>query len=214
MLGRRVADDQKMDKLVNLATSGCSDIVSLSSNLLDIARMDDGKLVLKRSVLEMGRILQLMDKFMQNALFEEKNISVAVTPPDGDFDVYADAYLLERIFQNLFSNAAKYVPNGGNVEITFANADNERIICFYSSGPPIGEGQRKTMFEKFSRLDEKGSQYSKGLGLFFCKMVMNEHRGNIWVDADESGNHFKLSFPDRAVVQARPARVARAADAV
>ncbi|MBD3422691.1 MAG: AAA family ATPase, partial [Chitinivibrionales bacterium] len=127
MLGRRVADDQKMDKLVNLATAGCSDIVSLSSNLLDIARMDDGKLVLKRSVLELGRILQLMDKFMQNPLFEEKDISVTVTPPDGDYDVYADAYLLERIFQNLFSNAAKYVPNGGNVEITFANADNERI---------------------------------------------------------------------------------------
>ena len=67
-------------------------------------------------------------------------------------------------------------------------------MTFFTSGAPIPDAQRDIIFEKYSRIDGKTSQYSKGLGLFFCKMVMTAHKGRIWLDTDQNGNYFKLGF--------------------
>jgi Osmosensitive K+ channel histidine kinase len=98
------------------------------------------------------------------------------------------------VLQNLFSNAAKYAPKGGSIVLSFEPGEKESIISFYNSGQPISDANKETLFEKYSRLDDKHSQYSKGLGLFFCRMVMTAHGGRIWLDTDPTGNAFKMSF--------------------
>jgi signal transduction histidine kinase len=70
----------------------------------------------------------------------------------------------------------------------------ENIICCFNSGAPIAAEDKNVLFDKYARVESKSSQYSKGLGLFFSKMVMNAHSGRIWLDTDETGNYFKLSF--------------------
>jgi two-component system, sensor histidine kinase and response regulator len=181
---------------VDLATESCTDIVNLTSNLLDITRMDEGRLTLQPRQLYYEEIAAVSQKYCSNVLFDEKKITVKIIPPapGSDFAVLADPYLLDRVIQNLFSNAAKYTEAGGSVSLTFEENEGENVMTFFSSGAPIPEDQRDIVFEKYSRVDGKYSQYSKGLGLFFCKMVMAAHQGRIWLDTDERGNCFRLGF--------------------
>jgi signal transduction histidine kinase/serine/threonine protein kinase/tetratricopeptide (TPR) repeat protein len=203
-LNRRLRDDIKIRRILDVVSETCTDIVSLASNLLDVAKMDEGKLVVHWEKLTGEYIACVAEKFLKNTLFEEKEITPVILYPQEQFTVDADIYLLERVFQNIFSNAAKYVPRSGMVELSFIISENELTLCFFNSGVPIPEKDRDILFEKYARLEKRQSHYSKGLGLFFCRMVMNAHHGRIWVESDTEGNYFKLAFPRTiAVTQIR-----------
>jgi signal transduction histidine kinase/tetratricopeptide (TPR) repeat protein len=199
-LSRRLTGDMKIRRILDVVGETCADIVSLASNLLDIAKMDEGKLIVRTERLSSEYIESMAEKFLKNPLFEEKDISPRILPSLCNFTIDVDVYLLERIFQNIFSNAAKYVPRSGKVELSFHKNEKNVEICFFNSGIPIPDKEKEVLFEKYARLDNRQSQYSKGLGLFFCRMVMNAHKGRIWVETDELGNYFKLSFPHSAVM--------------
>jgi two-component system sensor histidine kinase KdpD len=195
LLSYRHGDDPKTMRSVDLAIGSCSDIVTLASNLLDISRMEEGKLTVQPQRIYFEEIAAIAQKFGGNVLFDERKIAVTITPaPDREFSVLADPYLMERVIQNLFSNAAKYTEPGGSVKLTFENSGQENVVVFFSSGAPIPDTKRDIIFDKYSRIDNNASYYSKGLGLFFCKMVMLAHRGRIWLDTGSDGNYFKLGF--------------------
>jgi serine/threonine protein kinase/signal transduction histidine kinase len=194
LLGMRFPDNDKIQRTSTIVSNCCVDIINLTSNLLDIAKMEEGKLEIKKEQLAIEQIYRIIDKFKNNDIFPERGLTIEVKLPDRAFVIEADSYLLERVLQNLFSNAAKYAPKGGTIVLSFEPGEKESVISFYSSGPPITEENKATLFEKYSRLDDKHSQYSKGLGLFFCRMVMNAHGGRIWLDTDPTGNAFKMSF--------------------
>jgi serine/threonine protein kinase/signal transduction histidine kinase/tetratricopeptide (TPR) repeat protein len=194
-LDRRLENDPKAHRIIEVVVETCSDITSLASNLLDIAKMDDGKMVIREELLDAEFFCAMAEKFGVSTLFEEKGINPVIVPADPDFLVYADIYLVERVLQNLYSNAAKYAPRNSRVELRLYREGEECIVCFFNSGPPIPDSEKEILFEKYARIQSRQSPYSKGLGLFFCRMVMNAHGGRIWLDTDEDGNYFKLAFP-------------------
>jgi signal transduction histidine kinase/serine/threonine protein kinase/tetratricopeptide (TPR) repeat protein len=194
-LSRRIAGDHKVKRVIDVVNETCMDIINLASNLLDIAKMDEGRLLVRPENIDYIYLYEVLCKFASNPLFEDKGIKPVIKRPEMLFAIEADTYLIERVVQNIFSNAAKYVPSGGNVEVSFENRESENIICFYNSGTPIPERDKEILFEKYARIENRQTQYSKGLGLFFCKMVMIAHKGRVWVDSDETGNYFKLAFP-------------------
>ncbi len=195
LLARQYPNDPKILKTSRIISDCCLSIVSLASNLLDIGKMEDGKLTLKKEMLTRSVLFDMADQLKHNVMFEEKGIAVSVVDNTSDlFAVEADFYLVERVMQNIFSNAAKYVPKGGRVVLSLDIAHNENMLTFFNSGNPISDEEKGFLFDKYARVDSKGSQYSKGLGLFFCKMVMIAHNGRIWLDTDDTGNYFKLAF--------------------
>jgi serine/threonine protein kinase/signal transduction histidine kinase len=194
LLSYKYKDDRRTLRSIDLVVESCSDIVNLSSNLLDISKMEEGRLTLQQRRLYFEELAATAQKYGRNVLFDEKKIATAITPPHGDFVVMADPYLVERVIQNLYSNAAKYTNAGGNVNFSFQETAQENILIFQTSGPTIPEEQKTVIFEKYSRVEGRQSQYSKGLGLFFCKMVMDAHQGRIWLETDATGNYFKLGF--------------------
>ena len=170
------------------------DISNLSSNLLDISKIEDGNIAEEKRDLFFEEIAAIAQKCGRNMMFDERKIAVRITPPRTEFKIWANAYYVERILQNLYANAAKYTVNDGAVDLSFQTTPDEDIVVLFSSGPPIAEVHREMIFEKYARIDKNASQYSKGLGLFFCRMVMNAQKGRIWLDTDERGNYFKLAF--------------------
>jgi signal transduction histidine kinase len=195
LLSYRHGDDKKTMRCIDLVIGSCTDIITLASNLLDLSKMEEGRLTVQPRQMYFEEMAAIAQKYGGNVLFDERKIKVAIDSPEGnDFAVLADPYLVERVIQNLFSNAAKYTEAGGRVNLTFEERENENVMTFFSSGSPIPAEQRDILFEKYSRLDGKESQYSKGLGLFFCRIVMNAHRGRVWLDTDEHGNYFRLGF--------------------
>ncbi|MBN1309293.1 MAG: hypothetical protein JXA18_15320 [Chitinispirillaceae bacterium] len=200
-LSRRMESDQKARHVIDVVCDTCTDITSMASNLLDIAKMDDGKLVVKEDLIDFQFFESMAEKFGRGALFDEKEIVTKIVPPEEEFIISADVYLMERVLQNLYSNAAKYAPKGSLVELRFYNEATENIVCFFNSGMPIPDSEKEILFEKYARLQTRQSPYSKGLGLFFCRMVLQAHRGRIWLDTDRSGNYFKMAFPRREFIR-------------
>ncbi|MBN1131114.1 MAG: AAA family ATPase [Chitinispirillaceae bacterium] len=194
LLSYKYKEDLRTLRSIDLVVESCTDIVNLSSNLLDMSKMEEGRLTLQQRQLYFEEIAAIAQKYGRNVLFDEKKITVTIMPPKGDFAVMADPYLVERVVQNLYSNAAKYTNAGGSVSLSFEEQGGENVVTFASSGPIIPDDQKAVIFEKYSRVEGKQSQYSKGLGLFFCRMVMTAHQGRIWLDTDESGNYFRLGF--------------------
>jgi signal transduction histidine kinase/tetratricopeptide (TPR) repeat protein len=194
LLSYKYGGDPKTVRSIGIVNESCIDIVTLASNLLDIGKMEEGKFRLQARRIFFEELAAMAQKYQANILFEEKKVGVAIIRPRADFAIIADPYLVERMIQNLFSNAAKYSEAGGNVRLTFEESDGEFIVSLFSSGKPIAPDHQETIFEKYGRIDGKASQFSKGLGLFFCKGVMLAHQGRIWLETAEKGNMFRLGF--------------------
>jgi K+-sensing histidine kinase KdpD len=190
-LGREQPCTTESQRILSHATYSCSSAMSLAANMLDIGKMEEGKLVVEPQPVEFEALKTMMGRYVQNVFFTEKNISVIIIPPTFSLWFMADHYLLDRVLQNLFTNAAMYTPENGRVAISF---DNPRTIRIFNSGEPIPEKYRGTLFEKYSRINTDSSRYSKGLGLFFCKLVMTAHKGSISLQCRENGNYFVLLF--------------------
>jgi signal transduction histidine kinase/tetratricopeptide (TPR) repeat protein len=198
LLSKRFPNEDKVTRTVRIISESCIGIASLASNLVDIGKMEEGKLAIKMERITKQLLFATAEQFKQNVMFEEKNINLSFVDTTNDtFEIEADYYLIERVLQNLFSNAAKYVPRGGAITLSLETRGEENIISCFNSGVPIPDEEKTVIFEKYARVETASSQYSKGLGLFFCKMVMNAHSGRIWLDTDEKGNYFKLAFRKR-----------------
>jgi signal transduction histidine kinase len=125
-------------------------------------------------------------------MFGEKGIHMDFKLPPQPFLIRWDRYLLDRLVQNLMSNAAKYTPERGRIRLRFESNGNGPVICLFNSGAPIPPDRTEFIFERYKRSDKSGSKYSKGLGLFFCRMVARAHGSKIWVEPVAEGNVFKL----------------------
>ena len=176
------------------ANIACQDIINLSSNLLDVKTIEEGKMELVNQECPYGEIIDIITRFTGNPIFSEKKFNSTVIPPDFKTVLYADRYLLEQIIHNLLNNSFKYTSAGGTIRTEFRITDEEIIIVFFNSGIPITDDQKEIIFNKYIRLGRGRSRYSKGLGLYFCRMAMQMHNGRIWVETDEKGNYFNLGF--------------------
>jgi signal transduction histidine kinase len=194
VMGKKYADHTGLHTNIGVAGESCADIMDLASNLLDIGKMEEGELKLKKQDIKGPQICSIIEKLRRNPIFEYKGIEFQIVAPEDGFVIHADHYLLERVLQNLASNAAKYTPENGIVIAGFSAESEGNIVSLFNSGVPIPDEYKSILFEKYSRLEQDRSQYSKGLGLFFCRLVMNAHGGRIWVDTGDSGNCFKLGF--------------------
>ncbi|MBN1979900.1 MAG: AAA family ATPase [Chitinivibrionales bacterium] len=196
VLTRKTSQDMTLAKTMAMINNSCTDIINLSLNLLDIGKIEESGIQLRRERITIDKIIEIVDKEKANIVFEERNIHIILAPGffDKSFTLEADEHLFTRVLQNLFSNAAKYAPKNGRVVLSFESRDEEDIVCFFCSGSPIPENDKMLIFDKYSYTTQKRTQYSKGLGLFFCKLVAQAHGGNIWLETDETGNYFKISF--------------------
>ncbi len=176
------------------AKTASHDIVSLTSNLLDISKMEEGKMNINLKNINYKEIKNTIMQFSKNLIFIKKQIKFNIIEPDVEFTIKADPYLCKRVLQNLFSNAIKYTPVSGSIELSFDIREKENIICLFNSGEPIPDELKPLLFNKYLTIKKTKSEFSKGLGLFFCNMVMENHHGRIWIKSDNKGNYFYIGF--------------------
>ncbi|MCB0026817.1 MAG: ATP-binding protein, partial [Anaerolineales bacterium] len=131
----------------------------------------------------------------QFSLAAEKELSLDNDVPMDLPPVWADPNMIGRVMQNLIGNAVKFTPPGGVVRVAAQVSENERLqIYVEDSGLGIPLSLRDRLFEKFAvgNSKERGS----GLGLAFCKMVLEEHGEDIWVERSSSrGTVFAFTLP-------------------
>jgi len=194
-LETNTAGDPRNSRFVQMGLTACGDITSLASNLMDIQKIEEGKMPLNVEEVDVSAVCELIEKFRENPIFIERELMVITIPPIDRSPMWADMYLLKRVVHNIMSNAGKYAPKAGEVILNFEDGTQEQVISIFSSGEAIEDKYKEILFDKYSQMGQERSQYSKGLGLFFCKTVMLAHGGRIWVESDARGNYFKMAFP-------------------
>jgi signal transduction histidine kinase len=108
--------------------------------------------------------------------------------------VWADRGLIGRVLQNLVGNALKFTPDEGNVRISARLADQGKekvLVSISDSGPGVPEDIRSQLFQKFVTGQQEG--HGSGLGLAFCRMVLEAHGERIWVES-EAGQGSTFTF--------------------
>jgi K+-sensing histidine kinase KdpD len=106
---------------------------------------------------------------------------------------------MERVLQNLVANALKHVEKGsGEVKLSAFEKANNIVIEVSDNGEGIPAGYHEKIFDKFARVETKkrGLPTDRGLGLAFCKMAIEAHRGRIWAESEEGkGSKFSFTIP-------------------
>lgn len=193
-----LSDDQR-DKL-NVALNKSQEMKDMISDLLDINKMEEGKLKLVRVEIRLRLIInEIVDAMNILAKPEGKKISAKLPPDPPPFT--ADRDLLKRIIYNLIGNALKFSPPGSEIKITanYKEADKEVLINVEDQGVGIAEEYHSRIFDKFIQVEggrRLSARSGKGLGLTFCKMAVEAHGGKIWLKSEVGkGTTFYFTIP-------------------
>lgn len=170
-------------------------LTRLVENLLDMARLDSGSIVLNRQwhVLE-----EIVGTALHSVKREVANHRVHVAIP-ADFPLLLlDGFLIEQVVVNLLENASRYTPPGSEIQITAVARDKFAEIQVADSGPGVPAGTEQRVFDKFFRgasIAPDGRR-GVGLGLAICKAVVDAHGGTITVTNRETGGaKFTIMLP-------------------
>ena len=153
----------------------------LVHNLLDMARLQTGKIVLNREWQPLEEVIGSSLKAMAGVL-GERAVGVELAPdlPPLEFD----AVLLERVFCNLLENAAKYAPQG-DIVISARLAGQMVEVAVVDSGPGLPPNAEESVFGLFERGHHSGA--GSGLGLAICRAIVDAHGGHIRAERREEG---------------------------
>lgn len=186
-------------EVVATAQSGCDMLYNMISNLLDISRLEESRL---NMVYEDLSALEIVKEARARLLVsvKSKKLTFVEDFPETDKTVMeGDRNLLVRVLQNLLTNAIQFTPQGEKIIFGYSYPSRSEITFFVEdNGPGIPEEFRNNIFEKFSQLGKssEGRIYTTGLGLAFCKMVVEAHGGEIKVgDCTQKGSRLVFTIP-------------------
>jgi len=185
----------KRDEVHQLLEEETERLIALTTDFLDLARLESGRAEMDRHPFELGQLIHDCTTLVQPQA-AGKDITIEFDIPY--FELSGDKSKLKQVILNLLTNAIKYNRTGGQVYVTaFVNDMNYIQVDVRDTGYGIREENLPNMFRKFYRVaDTAGTVQGTGLGLAICKHIIEAHGGNIWVNsiADE-GSVFSLSLP-------------------
>jgi signal transduction histidine kinase len=201
----QLSNDQRA--LVEGALRSGRNLADLIGDLLDVARIEEGRLELERREFAPRKLLSDCAEEMRGWLKQEGK-AVAIEAPDDLPPLCADIRLMRRVILNLLSNAIKHTPPDTRIVLrAFAtpcpedpNLSDDRQLVFEveDNGLGIPADRLERIFEKFGRFSGEPNvrQDSTGLGLTFCRLVAEAHGGTIGVSsAVGQGTLFRVTLP-------------------
>jgi len=185
-LHTRLADrvNETEEKLFSTILTSSTTLVEMVSTVLDVSRMEEGKMPLEKSVTDLRSVLMRAFELMGVASGSDR---VRYVLPHEAVYVDCDAGMLCRVVTNFISNGLKYTRSrdDGLVEITLSVINGVARVAVADNGQGIPPGDTELIFEKFaqSSLRQQKKRYSSGLGLYFCRMAIGSHGGRIGVES-------------------------------
>ena len=190
------SDVSKIRRNINIILSEGERLSSLINDLLDISRMEAGKVNLNMREIDMGEIITQVIA-LTNPIIRDKLIQVVLSIREPLPKIMADKDKLMQVVINLISNAIKFTEEG--CIVCSARVAKENIIVSISdTGVGIRAEDKKYIFEKFSQVGDTltNKPTGTGLGLAICKYIIEEHGGQIWVESEiGKGSDFSFSIP-------------------
>ncbi|MDR0891515.1 MAG: response regulator [Mediterranea sp.] len=171
---------------VDLMEKNTDQMLQLVNQILDFRKIQNGKMRLHVSLINLGELATSFQKEFR-VLSEENEIGFTFQLPEDTVMVWADREKISIVFRNILSNAFKFTPSGGNIDVIVGLADNGKR-CFFrveDSGVGIPQNKLSEIFERFSQGENaKNAQYQgTGIGLALSKEIVNLHHGEITAES-------------------------------
>ena len=185
------------EQQVEIATSIREEALRINAqvnNLLDMARLQSGKVMLNRQWQPLEEVIGSAIKAAGPATTQHR---ILVRLPDDLPLLEFDAVLIERVLANLVDNAVKYTPPGSSIEIGAAPGLPGNVdIWVEDDGPGLPEGKEEEIFKKFERGQKESSTPGVGLGLAICRAIVEAHGGTIRAEnRRDGGARFVFTLP-------------------
>lgn len=171
--------------------------IEIINDLLHVAQLDAGKVILKKSDVDAGKLIEdIIDEHVDT--FKDRRQKIHLDLPSKPAKIHIDAVRFRMVLENLIDNASKYTPERGEITVALATSKTGALISVSDTGIGISRKELPTLFEKFTRVSSPLTQHiaGSGLGLYWVDKVVGLHGGRIEVDSTPGkGSTFRLILP-------------------
>jgi signal transduction histidine kinase len=189
-------NDEQSKWLEKMSTNG-NGLIGMIGDFLDLSKLEAGRIELKRETFDLKKVLNAaLENFKPAAVQKQIRLRASLVEPI--LPIEADPRRLDQVMNNLLSNALKFTPPGGEIEMGASNDGAEAKVWVKDSGIGIAQGEGETLFEKYQQGagGKMSAQKGTGLGLVICKMIVEAHGGKISVaSAMGKGAVFTFTIP-------------------
>ncbi|MGB9632004.1 MAG: ATP-binding protein [Chloroflexaceae bacterium] len=199
LLLRRAEQDFALDALnrrnLRIILAQAQRLNRLIATLLDVSRLESGRLVSVRLPVELCRVASQLAEELTPTLIRHV---ISLDLPDEPVLVAGDELRLEQVVQNLLHNAVKYSPRGGEIRVTVQRSENEALLSVSDQGIGIPEAELPRLFQRHFRASNAEARQigGMGFGLFIVREIVESHGGMVEVQSVEgSGSTFTVRLP-------------------
>lgn len=193
--------NQKQYESLSRAHRQSKRLAALINDLLDISRIEAGRIEMKREQVQIDSVAQRRIEELRPQA-DEKAISLLLEAPSNLTTMIGDADRIGQIFINLIGNAIKFTPDSGTVTVRISEAsqngrENDGFhVEVIDTGPGIPAEEREKVFDKFRQLGsvQTRQQGGTGLGLSIASGIVEAHGGKLWVDTGDNGHGCNFQF--------------------
>lgn len=196
LIQKKPDDLALVKELGDIMKAQVGQMTHLIDDLLDMARITTGKIVLRKSVVRLADVIETALQAVRPAMAQRRHEFVAELPSP-TLEIEADPHRLTQLLTNLLSNAAKYTPDQGKITLTVSVEDPSQVeIRVKDNGIGIPVVLQSTIFELFDQ-GASGSVDGLGIGLTLVKTLAELHGGTISVasEGEGCGSEFTLRLP-------------------
>lgn len=188
-----VADPQPTPRLaegLQLIIDQADRLTAMLRLLLDLSRVEAGRLDLRPSRVDLAALAERVASTVQMLATEHRIQVQAQGAVYGQWDVTR----LEQVLQNLLTNAVKYSPDGGTIQVNVGMQAREAVVCVQDEGLGIPAEDLPHVFDRFYRVEDTRRLEGSGLGLYICQGIVSAHAGRIWATSSGPGQGSTFCF--------------------
>jgi signal transduction histidine kinase len=191
-----VLEEEQVDFL-KIIQSSSEFMLDLVNNLLDISKIEAGKLQLDLTVVNLPELVR-QNVSRNRILAEKKSVSILLHHDEHIPELILDGSKIEQVLNNLIGNAIKFSPPGTSIQVDLLYGSGEVRISVHDHGPGIPAGDLERIFLPFIQTGARstGGENGAGLGLAIVKRIVEGHGGRIWIESVEAhGSTFHVLLP-------------------
>lgn len=188
------ATDATQRRGFEILTRNIRRLEHLVNDVLDAARLQSGRLQLRRRRVDLSRLVaEAFESFQEPARKAEVSLELQPARP---LEVDADPDRLEQVLYNLVGNALKFTPPGGRVTLQCVASGDHAIVTVQDNGSGIEPSKISRLFQPFSQVHDtsRSAEGGTGLGLFVSKGIVEEHGGQLWCYSAGTNTGATFSF--------------------
>jgi DNA-binding response OmpR family regulator/two-component sensor histidine kinase len=196
LMGAAGQINKQQSSFLAIAKNNADRLNELVADLLDISRIESGRIELDVQVISIPEIVERVAQSLERE-FEDRGLTLTLALEPGLPEVFGDPGRVAQILTNLLSNAYKYTPQGG-ATVRARVARDTLQVDVVDTGVGISASDREKIFTRFFRAEDTAvrEQPGTGLGLNITRSIVEMHGGEIWVDSEPSiGTTFSFTLP-------------------